>query len=265
MKLTNRILSLILATVVILSCFASCDLIGGKPEDAIADAEEALASAPYVATTSLTFTTDDEDMKSAVSALGDTVVKLSVNGENLAVSTKLSTTNTTLELDCTVYDGVVYRRDYLKVGNEDATTKKRSPITDVEKGSIATSAAPGSEITYVDFSDVTLEKTDNVSVISCTNLKAESLGSMKTILSERLGIDATAISISDVEYAVKIVDGKYESASLSCNYGVIIAGVMYDLGLQATTSYDYSSDVVISTPADASEYELASLEEIIDL
>ena len=265
MKLISKVLSLILATAIILSCFASCDLLSGKPESVIFDAEAALDGAVYVATTELAFTSDDEDMKSTVASLGDTSVKVSVNGESVAVTTRLSTTNTTLEVDCTVHDGVVYRRDYLKVGEKDATTLKKSPITDNEKKNMASSAAPGSDITYEDFSDVKMESSGNVKLITCTVIKEESLESIKAILSERLGIATTDVSVSDAEYVVKIVDGKYEGIYLSCYYSFVIDGVSYDLRLQAVTSYDYSADVTISLPANASEYELASLDEIVNL
>ena len=265
MKLIIRILSLMLATVLALSSFASCDILMGKPEDVIADAEAELAKAPYTADIDIEFSTDDPDMQSVISEIRDMHVSLSVNGDDATVSTRISMSDTTVEVDCTFLDEMVYRKDYVKVGNRSGTIYRKAYASDADVKILTEDAAPGSEIDYFDFETVEMQTSGEIKLITCTDVKHESLESIKELLADSLDISSDAISVSELEYIIRIKDGKYDGIYFTCTYSIGISGEVYDVTLRMVTSYDYTTPVEISVPEDTSEYNNVALEEIIDL
>lgn len=262
MNSAKRILSLFVALLVILSSLVSCDVLTGKPEDVISKADEALNSAPYKAETEVTFTSDDEDMKAAIEALGDMKITVTENGENASVVTDMTVGGVDVNVSNVIVSKMLYHKKTVDAEGAGSFTLKKASLGD-NRAELITNAAPGAQLTVLDFDTVEMKSSGNVRLITCTSLKAESSLSVREILSERLGISVDSVSLGDVELVIRVVDGKYEGTYLSCRYEISMGNADYELRLQAVTSYSYENIDEVKAPSNFSEYELCDYDEIL--
>ena len=72
------------------------------------------------------------------------------------------------------------------------------------------------------------------------------------------------VSASNTVLSVVIKDGKYSSATLSCDYAVTIDGERMEIQMESRMDYVYDGIKKIVAPADADSYDEVTYEDIME-
>lgn len=256
MKTVIRCAALIVAISLIASCLFSCEIIfGTDPTEAINGAEAALKSAPYTVDMGILFESEDEEMQAVIDSFASPVIKLKADGDDLYMTMSLKLEDRKASTTYTLIDGTVYAEYYEQTDKGDKTEKEKFNCTAEMKEEIIDELGSDANLRYDDFSESVARKVNGVTVITCTNIKSDALRGVVEMLKEKLeGINA-AVAVRDANLAIQIKDGKYDVSIFKCTYVITTETQVYSISMTYASQFDYASDVVITAPADADEYD----------
>ena len=252
MKSTNKILALLLALVLSLGAFASCDIIGISNQ-----------TDTYTANITIKFLSNDAKMASAVEAMSSTAT-LKVNGEDLQLKTSASTGNASVLNNYVYIDGVMYHHTGVTVGEKSAETYKMAPVSQVELDELLSKAGAGADIGIGDFEAQEITETNGNYTYTCTEMNSEAKTSLCDIIGGGLkGIGAT-VTIQDADYILETENGRNKSYTLTCHLLINMGGTDYEVTMRTKCDYDYSEKVNIFAPVeDIDKYKEVSYEEVL--
>ena len=259
----KRTLSLLLVLTLIVSVFTSCELIlGNDPVKLVAAADEANKTTDYTVNTTVIFTTDDEDMKAAVASVGDVSTSFSKSGHSSRSNVSVVLGDLKIEKEYLISSGVLYYTHTETGAGTVNTVKEKVNLNAEERANVYADLAIDAPLSVDDFSNVKLESSKNVHLITCKTMKSESNADMINFVSSSLGLEGATVWITDSQLVIRLVDGKYNGEYLSISYSVILGGVTYDLCMQLSREYDVTTPVSINAPVDVQDYVLKTYTEL---
>ena len=251
----RRILAFALAFAVAVCALSSCDLLGGKDAATIiAEAENQLALTDHTVNISMTFTSSDEDMRNALAALDNSKITLTQNGEFSQIDLELTFGEDYFKDSYVIAEGVIYHTTSSTIDGVSDGIKEKATLTETEKENAINNAGAGMILSYDDFDSVVVESSSNVNLITCKQIKSDSLDSLVDIFKSNFDLEATEVDVSNVELVIRTVDGLYNGVYLACDYSVTVDGTTYDVRMQSVREYDVTTPVFIGTPLDADDY-----------
>lgn len=263
--MTKRFLSFLLIVALLVCTMSACksDKSAEDIADIITDAENHLDSTNHTVNIRMTFTSDDEDMKGALGALDSSEITLMSSGDNTAITLEMSFGDDYVDTAYVVIGDILYNTTDACVGDNELNLKQKSRLTAAERASVVRDAGAGAILSYEDFDALALESSDTVHLITCNGIKDESASSLIDMFNSSFGEATDAVSVTDAELIIRIVDGQYNGIYLNCSYSVTVNGITYDVRMQAVREYDFTTPVSIEAPSDADSYTLVPYNEII--
>ena len=253
MRQFKKIIGAALILALSLCSFASCDLIGGivgggkDPAELTAAADAFLASNPYNVEMKLKYDSDDADMLMAISTLSAEEMSLSVDGDSFVAKLALGESGADYII-YTYVDGTLYTE-----WSENGTTvQDKTEITDEKKAELLASVGGSADLKYTDFSEVSVASQKNVSVISCTNIKAEKISALTAALQAQLSevFENVVVSVYNASLDIEIDDGKYTVVVLTCEYFITVdENTSYSIEMKYAMQYTYTKDREIMAPS----------------
>lgn len=268
----RRLFSILIVACLIMGCLISCS----KPEEdkeptvneLVAKADEAVKNSSYRVTMDMAFTGDetDETTKQIITSLNNVEMLLSTDGNNAEVSYGM-------EIE---YDGIVVavNMEMISVGNtvyilseqsvdgEKETVKMKATATEEQREELfGQTGSAATEITDSDFEKVEMKKVDGVYVITCTDIKEESVDKLNSVLDSSAGA-SSSVSVSNAKLTFEIKDGKYQKATITCDYVMDIDGEKITLGASIDMKYTYE-DFDITAPSDAKDYQEIDIDDML--
>ena len=251
----KRTVSLALAIVMIACALTSCDLLLGKDAATIiSEADAALSGAEYTVNTTVVFTSDDETMKAAIADIDGTTMTFATKGHASRSTVAMKVGGVDVRKEYIISDGVLYYTHTETSGETTDEVKQQVVLSAEEKNEIISDTGVKAPLSYTDFSNVSVETSGNVSLITCEGIKANASVATSAALRDALGIDGAVVIIMDAKLVVRIVDGKYNGEYLSVSYSIDTGSASYDLRLQLSSEYDLTTSVSILPPQDSESY-----------
>ena len=239
----KRIIALLLVLVALTSVFASCDA-ASEPVALVAAAEVALKMAPYTVNSTVEYTSTDEGMSAMIKSFSSPTIKVTVDGDKFRAQMDVKNGDVSNYVTITYVDGFLYTQ-WMENGK---AVNNKEEYTAEDKAALVTKLGSGADINVDDFNNVSASHKKGVDTISCDGIKAESLGTLVTMLEEQFTSLDAKIEIKDATLTMNIEDGKYTSSTLTCEYYITTSIDCYVINMTYTTEYDYESGAVISSP-----------------
>lgn len=256
MKTVIRTAAFIVALSLMVSCLFSCDFIFGKdPTEVISGAEAALKQAPYTVNMGILFESEDNAMKAAIEKFASPVMKLKVDGDDLSVTMSLDLDGRKAESTYTLLDGVIYIRNYEEGADGISDEKMKSTYTEEIKAEILKELGDGANVRFDDFNESVARTIDGTTVVTCKDIKSDALKGVVDLLKSRLMSINAAVAVRDANLDIQIKDGKYEVTIFKCTYVITTETEVYTINMTYASEFDYASEVNVTAPADADEYE----------
>ena len=250
----RRILAFALAFTVAVCALSSCDLLGGKDAATIiTEAENKLAATDHTVNISMTFTSSDEDMRDALAVLDNSKITLAQKGEFSRIDLELAFGEEYFKDSYVIAEGLIYHTTSSTVDGV-SDVKEKAPLAETDKEKAINDAGAGMILSYDDFDSVVVESSSNVNLITCKEIKSDSLDSLVDVFESNFDLEATSVSVSNVQLVIRTVDGQYNGVYLTCDYSITVNGTTYDVRMQAVREYDITTPVFIGTPVDAADY-----------
>lgn len=251
MKAQNKLLALILTLALAVGMLASCDQIM-PPTDVTPDADS------YTATVDIRFATNDAKMKSAIDAMNSSATIMR-KGDDISVVTTSESDGILATESYILTGGMLFHSLSLKIGEAEQEVKQLAFVDDTNRAALIETLGAGAYIDAEDFES----KSTNGSTTSCTDILEESRASLVNLMSKRFSAIGATVELGEVSLSVEL-DGELKTSTvLSCEYNISMGGESYSVIMRLYTDYNYKADVKVETPADASKYDSASLEDII--
>jgi hypothetical protein len=264
--MTKRLLSVLLVFVMLVGALSSCK----QPEketdigELISEADGHLDSQDHTVNITMSFISEDDDMRAALEALDSTSITYAKSGDNINIKLDVVFDNMFVNTSYTVVEDTLYNKIEINATGEIQSLKQRSMLSPAERASVVRDAGAGAVLNHEDFEDVSLEENDSVKIVTCKGIKDESAKTLVDLFKSAYGASTEAVSISDAELVIRLLDGKYNGMYLTCNYAITVSGVTYEVRLQMSREYDYTTPVSISAPEDAAQYTLVPYDTIIE-
>lgn len=260
----KRLFSILIIVSLIIGCLTSCSIFEKfkKPtvDELIAQADDAIENSSYRISVDMTFTSDktDEITKQFIKSMNAIELTVSINGEKAEVlygmELEYDGVEIAVDMKMTVVDDMLYIVTDQTVDGEKETTKIKAAVTEEQSEEMLEQTGSGAtEITSSDFENVEMEKVDGVYVITCDGLKEESKEKLNGVIDSSVGEDST-VTVSNAKVEFEIKDGKYQKATVTCDYVVDIGdGETMELGATFVMNYTYE-EFEISAPLDYRDY-----------
>lgn len=255
MKMTIKLTSFILAIAIMSCCLLSCDLIFGKDPKATLDkADATLSSAPYTVEMAIKYESTSQTVIDAIKCLETPVIKLEVNGKNACATMQMSLDGKISRTTYTIYNGMIYRYEYEKVGEIETVVKEKSAFADELYKEAISSLGGGANLRYDDFEEAKERVVDGISIITCTKIKDEALAGVCAMMEDSLSDLGATVGVKDASLIIQIENGMYKATVFACNYVITTATDVYTVSMAFAAQFKYDEAVKISAPADASQY-----------
>ena len=254
MSAITKLIAMLTCLIIALGCFASCE-VPEEPED--------LQTDKYVATVTTRFTSEDSKMKDALDAAGDSVLTLTVNGNDVRVASAVEINNISMEVDYIYTAGMLYHSQSIKVGDKQVTTLKKAAMSDADKEALLESVGAAANIEIDDF-DIhqKIESGDKLSY-TCTGISDEAKSGLCSIVKDKLSYMSATVALTDATYKEVQYKGRIQSSTLSCDFIVTVDGVEYAITMETEYQYDFDASARVVMPSDTSMYTKVELSDII--
>jgi hypothetical protein len=203
-------------------------------------------------TLTFNFESGNSDMNSAFQEMEDMLtMSMIINGEEFAYEMygmKMVYVDDTYYVD--YGDDLKYKAEITEDIKEDFL-KENNPAAESDM-----------DLGYADFVTVTMEKVDGKYVVTCSEIKEESLDTLSELASD-LGFDGASVEISNVEFVIVYANNKCESGTLSCDYQISMSGISISFSMIAEYEINYDIDAP-AAPADASTYEEIDASDLLE-
>ncbi len=244
----KKILSLALALMMLVSVFAltSCEK---EPKELLDDAAKALAEKPYTMTMKMDFQTENAQIQEVFDMM-NMEIPITVDGDNVAMDMSMDMMGQSIALKMTIVDKVLYYS--MSAGGMGA--KMKATLNDEQFAEFKGENGAEMPVDYSHFGELTAEKKDGKTVITCTGITDEGKKALNDQMASSLGEGGTA-TVGDLSYTITLKDGKFESMNLSCTYTVSVSGISISATMNMSATYEYKDVAAITAPADAADYQ----------
>lgn len=249
----KKILALILLLVLACSTLTSCE----DPEEILAQADAALAEAPYKMTMRMNFECDDDKIDQLFSSM-NMVIPVTVDGKNVEMNMKMDVLSYTADINVSIVDMVMY----YKISLPGQSVKMKASLNEEQYQEFMADSNAEMMLDPKDFGELTVEEVDGKKHITCGEISEEAKKELNDMIENSLNGLSTDVALDNVTFDVTINDGKYESMNMSCVYSVVIDKKTYKItyNLDAEYSYEWISKVI--APSDANKYMEVDFEQI---
>ena len=244
MRTLVKRVSLLMCLVILCGIVCSCELISADPDALITEAEAALGNAPYSVDMRVIYDSDDEDMKEAILSFSEPTVKMNVNNDDFSAKMEFTHDGYKSYISYAYID----KELYVKVDDNGRVTQNKISLDSFDKDEIAGAIGVDTTLGVSDFDTVKAEGIGSVKVITCTDIKLDSLTKITSSLAEKLQSIDAIVSVKDVVLAIQVKDGKYDTTILTCTYKIVTAENEYELDMTFATKFRYGSDVEVVPP-----------------
>lgn len=239
--------ALVLVLIGSLLAFTSCE---ATPDAVIAEADQALLSAPYTMTMSMDFDCDNAELSAVFDAMS-MEIPITMDGDKLAMNMDMDYMGMQMAINMTVVEKVLYY-DMSVAGQ---STKMKCTLDDEQFQEFLGANNAQMPVSPSEFGEMTMEEKDGKQIITCTGLSEAGRKQMNDLMGESLGEAGGEMSIGDLSYIVTVKDGKYDSMALTCSYVMSIEGQSFTVTMSMNATYKYEGVAAISAPADADQYQ----------
>ena len=260
----SRIISVILAVVLILSTLTSC---ARTPEELVAKADKALDKKPYTVEIEVDYYSSNNTVSGIFEQLERLDSIVYVDGKNIKAVSDLSindgdTENRFLNV-YTLIDGIVYLYTDYHTGAYKQEFKNKAEIDEDNTHLLMNNIFIVGDISIADFSTVTLEKRDGETVIVCRGVSESRLIALEKAMANQMESTTEGIKAGNVEMLIEIDGGKYDTITVKCDYTVTIQGVKYPVSMSVELEFDYDERFEITSPTDANEYSYVNIDQML--
>ena len=260
----SRIISVILAVVLILSTLTSC---ARTPEELVAKADKALDKKPYTVEIEVDYYSSNNTVSGIFEQLERLDSIVYVDGKDIKAVSDLSindgdTENRFLNV-YTLIDGTVYLYTEYHTGAYKQEFKNKAEIDEDNTHLLMNNIFIVGDISIADFSTVTLEKRDGENVIVCRGVSESRLIALEKAMANQMESTTEGIKAGNVEMLIEIDGGKYDTITVKCDYTVTIQGVKYPVSMSVELEFDYDERFEITSPTDANEYSYVNIDQML--
>lgn len=242
----KRIIGIVLILALFVCSFASCDKKKENSADPIGNANKALAENSYFVTSELKYSSDDADMLAAIESFRAPTMKIRVNGDKFEGTLDVTHGNAINYITYTFVDGVLYT-EWKENGK---TVQNKQTMSDDDKAELKESFGAGANVTADDFNKVVTEEVDGKTVVKCSDIKDETLFALVNAFKKELAAAniSASTALKNVTLDIEIVDGKYDTVLLSCEYYIATATDSYSIGMTYSSKFTYGGNFEIVAP-----------------
>ena len=242
----RKIIGVVLVLALFICSFASCQKKKENDGSAIDKANNALETAAYTVEATLEYSSDDEDMKTAIAAFSTPSMKIYVDGNKFQGKMDVEFDGEENYITYTYVDGVLYT-EWSEYGK---TVQKSEALGDADKSAITESYGAGANVGINDFEKVSESKNGDVTVINCETIKDDALIALVNSLKTEFGLVGfnCNVALKDAKLDIEIKDGKYDTTTLTCLYYISTSLDTYSVEMKYTCEFDYSAEFEITAP-----------------
>ena len=259
MKNTIRIISLLLALLLCIGCFAACK---PDPDNGNNSVDEIPQSDNYVANVQVKFATNDNKMKAAVDAMASNAT-INVWGDNFNVYTTSKVNDNTATNSYTLVDGMLYYSSSLSLGEHTVSENKKAEFTAADREQVISNLASTAKIDIGDFYVVDMTQNGNKSTYVCSDAFDEAKADVAAIVADRFAAIGATVAVGGIEYHLETEGERNLSSILSCDYIITLGGVDYEITMRLYTTYNYDTPTEVSAPENADSYVSVPYGEIV--
>lgn len=263
MKL-KKIIGLTVAAALAIS-LTSC---AKTPESLIEKADKKLGRSTYTVEVDIDYTAGDKEMSGILDQLEGAETKLYFDGEDVFIEQRMTLDygegSTEFFGDHVIVGDTVYSHSGYTISGGGNTQKRMTAITDEQREALIEKAGIVIGIGIEDFSTVTLDKTDGDHFITCTGADEELNIMLENILVSQFEGVAQSIAVSNVRMLVEIEGGRYDTVSLTCDYGIVLSSKTYSAKAEFELEYDYDGHSKVKVPGNVNEYDPADFNSILN-
>lgn len=261
----NRIVSILLAAVLLVSSLTSCSR---TPEELIARAEDTLTKKAYVVEVDIDYHVTDSTVAGIFEQLERSETTLYFK-DGLFKSVNEQTIDDGEDVyhffyEYVLADGVLYCvTTYSVDGYDNDTQKGKSQIDDGEAASFIGAQMIIGDVSEDDFKGATLVKKGSDVYLSCQNVSDEMYIALeKALVSQMEGV-SKSVKATSAKMSVELDGKRYDTITVECTFDVVISDKTYSVGMTVELEFEYDERFEIEAPKDPSTYNLVELEELI--
>lgn len=247
MRNFKRIIGVVLVIALFVCSFASCEKKKENRTDPISDANKALAENTYFVQSSLKYTSDDADMLTAIGSFRTPTIQIRVDKDKFEGTLDITHGTAINYLTYTFVDGVLYT-EWKENGK---TVKNKQTIGAEDKATLKDNFGVGANVTSDDFNKVVTEDVDGKTVVKCSDIKDDALLALVNVLKDEFAAANMTVSVAlkNATLNIEIVDGKYDTIDLVCEYYISTAIDSYSIGMTYSSKFNYGGNFEIVAPA----------------
>ena len=242
----KRIIGVVLILALFVCSFASCKKKVEKPADPVGDANKALTENTYFVQSSLNYTSEDAEMLAAIGSFRTPTIQIRVDKDKFEGTLDIIHGGAMNYLTYTFVDGVLYT-EWKENGK---TVQNKQTIGDEQRATLKDNFGVGANVTSDDFNKVVTENVDGKTVVKCSNIKDDALLALVNALKDELAAAhmSASVALKNATLNIEIVDGKYDTVVLSCEYYIATATDSYSIGMTYSSKFTYGGNFEIVAP-----------------
>lgn len=242
----KRIIGVVLILALFVCSFASCKKEVEKPADPVGDANKALTENTYFVQSSLNYTSEDAEMLAAIGSFRTPTIQIRVDKDKFEGTLNITHGGAMNYLKYTFVDGVLYT-EWKENGK---TVQNKQTIGDEQKADIKDNFGVGANVTSDDFNKVVTENVDGKTVVKCSDIKDDALLALVNALKNEFAAANmnASVALKNATLNIEIVDGKYDTVDLVCEYYISTAIDSYSIGMTYSSKFNYGGNFEIVAP-----------------
>lgn len=250
MKLSNKIIALLLTMVLAIGVLASCDITDGP-----------LQSDIYAASVEVKFSSENQEIKAVIDTMNRNS-KIYVSEEDMMIETSVEMEGISVADNYVYFGGTLYHESRATVNGKTAVELKKASVSGENKDQLIADVGAGASIEPTDFN---IQEQDGDSLnctYTCSRITSKAKESLEAIYGSKFSAIGATLELSGAEYTLVIKNGRRTSSSLTCHFVIGMNGQSYEVTVEIITSYDYDAVFGISAPSNSSSYMLVGYDEI---
>ena len=263
MKL-RKIISLLIATVLILSTLTSC---ARTPEEMAKRADETLEKKAYSIEIEIDYHTVDSEVAGLFDQLERSETTLYFKGDAFKAVNDLTIDDGDGDINFhsvyTVFDGTLYSNLVYTVDGVPNPIKSKAEIGSDDLATFISSQRIIGNVSAEDFKNATLEKKDGNVYLVCSDVSEELYIALEKALVAQLEASSDSVKATQIKMSAELDGKRYDTITVDSNFTVNLNGKSYFVGMKVELEFDYDDHFDVSAPLDASEYSTVSLDVLI--
>ena len=254
---TKRIIALLLIAVLSLGALSSC---AASPEEVMAKADQALLDNPYSVTSSISYSTGNEEINAVLNAISIDDIVMIVDGENIQLSTGTEMMGFTTKVDYIIVDKVMYAT----VNVAGMTQKAKANLTDTNLKDFMDELASTNNFSADEFENLELTKDGNTYILNCTEASQKYLDAQLEAAASQLEALDADITVDNIKLSATIEDDKYKTMEMVCTFTVTIKDASYSMTIKYNNEFSYGEEFAVAVPSDAGTYAEVDFDDFFD-